>query len=70
MTWIDSPESSNLAGFGYDDASHVLTVEFKSGGRYSYFDVPETIFEQMKAARSKGQFLAQYIKSAFRYARI
>ena len=31
-------------------------VEFKYGGKYNYFDVPKSVFEQMKAAVSKGQF--------------
>ncbi len=70
MNWIDTPESSNVARFRYDEANQVLTVEFKNGGAYNYFDVPETAFEQMKAAPSKGQFLAQSIKGVYRYARL
>ena len=70
MTWIDTPESSNLAGFGFEASTQVLTVEFKNGGRYNYYDVPEAVFEQMKAAQSRGQFLAQSIKGVYRYARV
>ncbi|OAF04325.1 hypothetical protein AYJ54_24365 [Bradyrhizobium centrolobii] len=70
MNWIETPESSNLTRFGYDKATHVLTVEFKNGGRYNYFDVPQPVFEQMKAAPSKGQFLAKTIKNNYRYARV
>lgn len=70
MSWIATPESSNLAGFEYSKESQVLTVEFKNGGRYNYYDVPEVVFEQMKAASSRGQFLAQNIKSKYRYARV
>lgn len=70
MNWIPTPQSSNVAGFTYDQASRVLTVEFKNGTRYSYYDVPEGLFDGMKAAPSKGQFLAQNIKGKFRYARI
>lgn len=70
MNWIDSPESSTINRFGYDDASQVLAVEFKSGSTYQYFDVPSNVFEQMKSASSKGQFLAQNIKGAYRYARL
>ena len=69
MTWIDTPESSNITGFGYDGDAQVLTVEFKKGGRYQYYDVPQMVFDQMKAAPSKGQFLAQNIKGTYRYAR-
>jgi hypothetical protein len=70
MSWIATPDSSNLAGFDYSKERHVLTVEFKNGGRYNYYDVPDVVFEQMKAAPSKGQFLAQNIKNIYRYAKI
>ena len=69
MSWIETPDSSNLARFKYDDKARVLTVEFKNGGTYNYYDVPQAVFEQMKAAPSKGEFLARSIKGAFRYAR-
>ena len=69
MNWIDTPESSNIARFAYDSTSRILAVEFLKGGTYNYFDVPDAVFEQMKAAPSKGQFLAQSIKGAYRYAR-
>lgn len=70
MTWILTPESSNITGFGYESNSQVLTVEFNNGSRYSYFDLPEALFERMKVASSKGGFLAQFIKGKYRYARI
>ena len=69
MSWITNFESSTISAFDYIKESKVLIVEFKNGGRYKYFDVPATIFEQMKAAPSKGQFLAQNVKGAYRYAR-
>jgi hypothetical protein len=69
MSWIATPESSTIAGFDYIKDRKVLIVEFKNGRRYNYYDVPETIFERMKAAPSKGKFLAQNVKGAYRYAR-
>ena len=68
--WIESPESSNIARFRYDDQAQSLYVEFKNGSTYQYFDVSIHLFEQMKAASSKGQFLAQNIKGSHRYARV
>lgn len=68
MNWIEA-NSSNVARYTYDPESYVLTVEFKNGGTYNYFDVPEAVFDQMQAASSKGQFLAQQIKGSYRYAR-
>lgn len=70
MIWIDTPESSNINRFGYDDRNKVLRVEFKNGGQYDYFDVPMQVFNSMKSAPSKGQFLAQMIKGSYRYARV
>lgn len=70
MNWIDTPESSNIMRFCYDEANQVLFVEFKNGGTYQYFDIPNGIFEAMKAASSKGQFLANNIKGVYRYARV
>lgn len=70
MNWIATPESSNIAGFEYNKETLVLTVEFKTGGRYNYYDVSEGVFEGMKSASSKGQFLAQNIKNTYRYARV
>ena len=68
MDWIDG-NSSNIARFKYDMYSQVLTVEFISGGTYNYFDVHEHIFEGMKNASSRGQYLARQIKGSYRYAR-
>ncbi len=70
MSWIDTPESSNIARFDYNEKSRILTVEFKNGGRYNYYDVPAHVFEGMKSASSKGQFLAQNVKGFYRYARV
>lgn len=69
MNWIETPESSNIARFRYETDSNVLIVEFLKGSTYNYYDVPEGVFEQMKSAPSKGQFLAQNIKGVYRYAR-
>lgn len=68
MDWI-AGNSSNIERFKYDAISQVLAVEFKNGGVYNYFDVPESVFEEMKNAGSRGQYLAQRIKGAYRYAR-
>ena len=70
MSWIPTPESSNIARYRYDAKAHVLTVDFKSGGIYNYFDVPQAMYEQMRNASSKGQFLALNIKGTYRYARV
>lgn len=69
MNWTDTPESSNIARLAYDESSQVLKVEFKNGSLYDYFDVPSNVFDGLRNAPSKGQYLAQQIKGVYRYAR-
>jgi YD repeat-containing protein len=69
MDWINTPESSSISRFAYDEASRVLEVEFANGSVYDYFDVPDHVFDGMRNASSKGQYLAQQVKGNFRYAR-
>lgn len=56
------PNSSQIAGYDYDPATKTLTVEFKSGGTYTYHDVPAEKFEAMQAAPSVGSYLHANIK--------
>jgi hypothetical protein len=61
MDWTNA-NSSNIERFKYDTSSRILKVEFKNGGTYDYFDVPESVFNAMCHAPSKGQYLASNIK--------
>lgn len=63
-------DSSNIQAIGYDAESSTLQVEFKNGGTYQYFDVPEKIFEGLRDADSVGGYLAANIKGVFRYSKV
>ena len=64
-------QSSDLASVGYDRDSSTLEVEFLNGSVYQYFGVPESIFNGLMSAPSKGTFLDQFVKKAgYSYARI
>lgn len=65
---FDTPQSSTIVRVAYDGDQQILNVEFKNGG-YIYYDVPEYVFEGMRNAPSKGQYLAQEIKGRYRYSR-
>lgn len=69
MNWI-AVDSSTISRMAYDEARKVLSVEFKNGSRYEYYDLPAHLFQQMRAAASKGQFLSANIKGRYRYARV
>lgn len=62
--------SSNLASVAYDPHTLTLVVEFTNGSIYQYFDVPDSIFEGLMQAPSKGSFLATEVKPYFRYTKL
>ncbi|MFH0708879.1 MAG: KTSC domain-containing protein [Pseudomonadota bacterium] len=63
-------DSSNIQAIGYDAESSTLQVEFKNGGTYQYFDVPERIFNELEHAASVGGYLASAIKGTYRYSKV
>jgi hypothetical protein len=50
--------------------SRTLEIEFTSGGAYRYLDVPDAVFEQRKAAPSRGRLFAAEIRGTYRYVRL
>ena len=62
--WRDTPNSSQVAGFGYDQASRILTVKFNTGAVYDYMEVPDTVFDGMRAAQSTGSYFIKNVKRA------
>lgn len=70
MKWVETPDSSSIARFCYDRTSQLLVVEFKNGRTYNYYEVPGSVFGQMVAASSKGQFFLKNIDGQYRYAQV
>jgi len=63
-------DSSNIESIGYDAQSQILEIEFQNGNVYQYFDVPESIYQNLMAAGSHGRYFSENVKGYFRYARI
>ena len=61
--------SSVICSFDYDPAAHILDVQFISGRRYFYLDVPEREVEEMHQASSKGGFFNRRIRDRYRFER-
>ncbi len=61
--------SSNIAAVGYTPGPEGkpgnLYVDFKSGERYVYADVPAKEYEALLKAESPGRFLAGRIKAVY-----
>ncbi|HEY9580475.1 MAG TPA: KTSC domain-containing protein [Rhizorhapis sp.] len=62
--------STVIRSFEYDPAHHRLEIEFVSGRRYSYRDVPPNIATGMQGARSKGSFFNRRIRDHYDYTRL
>lgn len=65
-------ESSQITAFGYDATTQTLAIQFpgrgvKPGDIYHYADVPAHVFEDMKAAESKGKFFGSAIRGRYAY---
>jgi lysyl-tRNA synthetase, class II len=58
------PESSAIKRFRYNAGTKRLTIEFTSGSVYDYLEVPEAVYEGLKAAPSKGEYVTQSVKKA------
>jgi hypothetical protein len=64
-------ESSMITSIGFDSASSILEVEFKSNGQiWQYFDVPEPTYLEMKSASSLGKFFRANILRHFQESRV
>lgn len=58
-------KSSNIARLGYDAASKTLAVQFRSGTRWHYHDVPEKTYRAISNADSVGGYFAAHIRDTF-----
>lgn len=62
--------SSNLVSVGYDPNTMTLEIEFHDGGVYQYSNVPQSIYDGLMSAPSKGSYHHRYIRESYHYKRI
>lgn len=72
MTMDRQPvESSLIRSVGYDLASSILEIELTGEGRiYEYFDVPLSVYSELMAAESKGEYFNEYIRDLYSYQQV
>jgi KTSC domain len=64
-------ESTLIHSVGYDLASSVLEIELVEGQRvYEYYDVPLSVYSELMAAESKGNYFNEVIRDMYSYAQI
>lgn len=67
----DYVDSSMIASIGYDTSSGTVEVEFRSRGQvWQYYDVPEYLYNEVRAAGSLGKAFNAMIKGQFREAQV
>jgi hypothetical protein len=59
-------ESSLIHSVGYDPASSVLEIRFLESQRiYEFFNVPFSVYDELMAAESKGQYFNEMIRDFY-----
>jgi hypothetical protein len=64
-----TPESSNVEEIGYDADAEEVWVRFRGSGFYVYSGVPAVVWEDFRAAPSKGSFVNAVLKPTYPYHR-
>jgi len=57
--------SSNIRSIGYDFNSMILEVEFNSGAVYQYNGVPQSEYNSLMNAGSKGAYFSANIRERY-----
>ena len=67
MTLTLTPQSSNIHGHEYDPNTQRLTIQFRSGKKYSYHYVPQSAYDEFTKAKSYGSHFFKNIKGKFKH---
>ena len=62
--------STVIDTYSYDSEKRILCIVFRTGKVYNYLEVPEEVYNAMKATKLKGIFFNQHIKDKFAFEKI
>ena len=64
--FINTPESTCFSRIGYNHDFKILVVTFRdSGSTYRYLDVPQSVWDNLRTAESKGGYYNDKIKGNY-----
>ena len=69
MNWV-SVDSSVFASVAYRSDQRQLFLRFHSGKVYRYFGFPPDQYDELLAAKSKGEYFAESIRGKFLYEEV
>jgi len=67
---INEIKSSNIVKTEYDTSTSELVVEFKTGVRYQYDNVPHSMYTKFRMSESQGSFFHKNISKKYKYKKI
>lgn len=62
--------SSTITAIAYDSDVSQLYVRFKTHKTYRYENVPQTVYDRLATADSKGKYFSRQIRGAFQSAEL
>lgn len=62
--------STNLVSATYDTETKVLTIKFKTGGIYEYYEFPWEMFTKFRMSESQGKFFSTNINGKYKYKKV
>jgi len=62
--------SSNLKSASYQTTEKTLSVTFKNGSIYEYYEVPWDVFTKLRMSESQGKFLNGNINKKYKYKKV
>jgi hypothetical protein len=62
--------SSLIKSMVYDKQKCQLMIEFKSGTKYLYRDVPQSVIKRMSSSKSLGSFFHDNIREVYSFKRV
>lgn len=62
--------SSQIKSGEYDPEYQKLTIEFNTGAKYEYYNVPEFVWVELNEGFSVGKTFARIVRGKYDYKRI
>ena len=63
-------DSSAIHNAVYQHVTRALTLTYKSGLAYEYYNVPSHIFDRLRESRSKGKFINAHVLRRYNFKKI
>jgi hypothetical protein len=62
--------STVIRSFSYEPGKGRLVIEFLSGRRYAYFNVPPEIQAGLRSASSRGSYFNTWVRDRYSWSRL